>query len=80
MHEWDKALAASDRAAKAYGPRRLGILRTRAESTRERGQGRRAEKRSRGRLRRRSAAGRTEEPGHGRRAQKSSTLWRRRPH
>ena len=32
MHEWDKALAASDRAlAKAYGPRRLGILRTRAE-------------------------------------------------
>ncbi|HKB70535.1 MAG TPA: thiol reductase thioredoxin [Thermoanaerobaculia bacterium] len=32
MREWDKALAASDRAlAKAYGPRRLGILRTRAE-------------------------------------------------
>jgi tetratricopeptide (TPR) repeat protein len=32
QHEWDKALAASDRAlAKAYGPRRLGILRTRAE-------------------------------------------------
>jgi len=32
MHEWDKAIAASDRAlAKAYGPRRLGILRTRAE-------------------------------------------------
>jgi tetratricopeptide (TPR) repeat protein len=32
MHEWDKALAASDRAlGKAYGPRRLGILRTRAE-------------------------------------------------
>lgn len=32
MREWDKALAASDRAlAKAYGPRRLGILRTRAD-------------------------------------------------
>lgn len=32
MKEWDKALAASDRAlAKAYGPRKLGILRTRAE-------------------------------------------------
>jgi tetratricopeptide (TPR) repeat protein len=32
MREWDKALAASDRAlAKAYGPRRLGILRTRSE-------------------------------------------------
>jgi len=32
MKEWDKALAASDRAlARAYGPRRLGILRTRAE-------------------------------------------------
>ena len=32
LREWDKALAASDRAlAKAYGPRRLGILRTRAE-------------------------------------------------
>ncbi|HET7452558.1 MAG TPA: tetratricopeptide repeat protein [Thermoanaerobaculia bacterium] len=32
LHDWDKALAASDRAlAKAYGPRRLGILRTRAE-------------------------------------------------
>ena len=32
LRQWDKALAASDRAlAKAYGPRRLGILRTRAE-------------------------------------------------
>jgi tetratricopeptide (TPR) repeat protein len=32
MGEWDKALAASDRAlARAYGPRRLGILRTRSE-------------------------------------------------
>jgi tetratricopeptide (TPR) repeat protein len=32
MKEYDKALAASDRALKlAYGPRRLGILRTRAD-------------------------------------------------
>lgn len=32
MKQYDKALAASDRAlAKAYGPRRLGILRTRAK-------------------------------------------------
>jgi tetratricopeptide (TPR) repeat protein len=32
MGRWDDALAASDRAlAKAYGPRRLGMLRTRAE-------------------------------------------------
>lgn len=32
MGKWDEALAASDRAlAKAYGPRRLGILRTRAD-------------------------------------------------
>jgi tetratricopeptide (TPR) repeat protein len=32
MSEWNRALAASDRALeKAYGPRRLGILRTRAE-------------------------------------------------
>ncbi|HET9792929.1 MAG TPA: tetratricopeptide repeat protein [Thermoanaerobaculia bacterium] len=38
LHEWDKALAASDRAlAKAYGPRRLGILRTRAEIFQGRG-------------------------------------------
>ena len=38
MREWDKALAASDRAlAKAYGPRRLGILRTRAEIYQGRG-------------------------------------------
>ena len=32
MHRWDEALAASDRAlAKAYGPRRLRILDTRAD-------------------------------------------------
>ncbi|HET8648352.1 MAG TPA: tetratricopeptide repeat protein, partial [Vicinamibacteria bacterium] len=32
MKEYDKALAASDRAlARAYGPRKIGILRTRAD-------------------------------------------------
>jgi tetratricopeptide (TPR) repeat protein len=32
MKEWDRALAASDRAiAKAYGPRKLGIYQTRAD-------------------------------------------------
>jgi tetratricopeptide (TPR) repeat protein len=32
MHRWDDALAASDRAlARAYGPRKIGILTTRAE-------------------------------------------------
>jgi hypothetical protein len=32
MKDWPKALAASDRAlSKAYGPRRLGILQTRAD-------------------------------------------------
>ena len=38
MKQYDKALAASDRAlAKAYGPRRLGILRTRAKIQAEQG-------------------------------------------
>ena len=32
LKRWDEALAASDRAlVKAYGPRRLGILNTRAD-------------------------------------------------
>jgi tetratricopeptide (TPR) repeat protein len=38
MKRWDEALAASDRAlAKSYGPRRLGILSTRADILRDRG-------------------------------------------
>ena len=32
MQKWDEALAASDRAlARVYGPRKIGIYRTRAE-------------------------------------------------
>jgi tetratricopeptide (TPR) repeat protein len=38
MHRWDDAIAASDRALeKAYGPRRLGILQTRSDIFKERG-------------------------------------------
>ncbi len=38
MHQWDDALAASDRAlTKAYGPRRLGILQTRSDIYKGRG-------------------------------------------
>lgn len=38
MQRWDDALAAADRAlAKAYGPRRLGILQTRADILKGRG-------------------------------------------
>ena len=38
MKKYDDALAASDRAlAKAYGPRKLGILQTRADIYREKG-------------------------------------------
>ena len=38
MHRWDDAIAASDRALeKAYGPRRLGILQTRSDIYKERG-------------------------------------------
>jgi tetratricopeptide (TPR) repeat protein len=40
MKKYDEALAASDRAlAKAYGPRKLGILQTRADIYREMGDG-----------------------------------------
>jgi hypothetical protein len=38
MKKYDDALAASDRAlAKAYGPRKLGILQTRADIYKEKG-------------------------------------------
>ena len=38
MHRWDDAMAASDRALeKAYGPRRLGLLQTRSDIFKERG-------------------------------------------
>jgi len=38
MNKYDEALAASDRAlAKAYGPRKLGILQTRADISKEKG-------------------------------------------
>jgi tetratricopeptide (TPR) repeat protein len=39
MKDWDAALAASDRAlAKAYGPRRIGMLQTRADIYKGRGE------------------------------------------